>query len=609
MSGADGRFRVEVNRGKGDSFIIATSPGLGADWSDVYSWKENPSELQLRLVKDVPITGRVVNTEGKPVLGVRVTPESIYVPENDKLDDYTAGWKRAWRDVVATPNKRLYVSLDRLREPVTTDADGKFTITGCGAERIVHLKFRGAGIATTTPYVLTRPGLDPKPINEAALDSNSAQLRIAGQPPLLSGPAVELVATAGKTITGRVTDRATGKPLAGVRLTTHFGFGDRAEAVSDADGKYRFDGVPPSRAYSVYASHKESDYLEALGNMADAPGLEAIAIDVQMVKGVIVTGRVIDKQTGKGVHAGVKLTPLPGNKFFGTKAGFDNARWDGTMKGTDANGKFRIVTIPGLACATAQVHSTETLNGEVLSPYRLAVPDPDHKDLFRPEGDSWTFPSAGGGVEFLMVENACKVIEIKEKGETSLDLVVDRGKTATIDIRDADGKPLTGVVAAGITDHWPITHELKESTATVYALDPARPRRLALLHPEKKLAAWVRVRGDEKEPVTVKLTPVGAVTGKIVDVDDAPMAGLEVALNWPDRVTSEVYRHLQRSTPRVVTAKDGSFRLDGVVPGIPFGVQVTKGENSFRGEPRIGQRTVESGKTLDLGTRKVRAVD
>jgi hypothetical protein len=46
-----------------------------------------------------------------------------------------------------------------------------------------------------------------------------------------------------------------------------------------------------------------------------------------------------------------------------------------------------------------------------LSPYTLAVPDPEHKDLFQyqKDEDSWLFHSAGGQ-EFLSLENVVKVV-------------------------------------------------------------------------------------------------------------------------------------------------------------------------------------------------------
>jgi hypothetical protein len=558
----------------------------------------------LRLTNDVPIAGRVVNTEGKPIPGVTVSPDYVYVPERGDLGAYLAGWRTNWRDVVATPDKRLYVPLDRFQPVVTTDKDGRFTVTGCGAERIVHLRFTGAGIATNTPYVLTRPGLDPKEANAAAQASIPAELRIPGQPPLLSGPAMDFVAAPGKLVAGRVTDADTGKPIPGVRVHTLFGFGDSAAAVTDKDGAYRLEGLPRERGYHVSTSLPDSDYLGGYGHAPDAPAA-VMTVDVKMAKGVVVTGRVTDKQTGKGVTAGIRVTALPGNKFFGTKPGYDAIRYDGTMKGTDADGRFRIVTIPGPAVVTAQVHSSEKLNGEVMCPYRRAVPDPDHKDRFRFDGSDWTFDTADG-IDFLSVENACKVVDVKERGETTVDLFVDRGKTAAVRVLDADGKPLAGAWAGGITEHWPTSFRLPEGTATVYALDPGRPRTLSLIHPDKKLGGTVAVHGDETEPVVVRLAPLGSVTGRFTEPDGSPLARATVDLNWPDQVRRDLYRELARTMPVVKTDKDGKFRLDRIVPGAMFGLQVSKGDTAYFGDPRIGQRVVKAGEVLDLGTMKVK---
>lgn len=605
VADADGRFRVTLNR-KIQSYVVAAASGFGVDWTNAQEWKEVPDEVVLRLTKDVPITGRVVNTEGKPVPGVRVSPSSIYVPKDGDLDAYVAGWKRDWHDTAGTPDKRLYVPLDRLQPVVTTDKDGRFTVPGCGGDRIVHLRFTGTGIATDTPYVLTRPGLDAKVANAAAQASVPVELRIPGQPPLLFGPAVEFVAAPGKVLAGRVTDADTGKPIPGVRVRTLFGFGDSASAVTDKDGAYRLEGLPRERGYHVSTSLPGSNYLGGHGNTPDTPAA-VIAVDVKMSRGVVVTGRVIDKQTGKGVIAGIRVTALPDNKFFGTKPGYDAIRYDRTMTGTDADGRFRIVTIPGPAVVTAQVHSGEKLYGEVMCPYRRAVPDPDHKDRFRFDGDDWTFATAAG-LDFLGAENAYKVVDVKEKGETKVDLFVDRGKTATIRVEGPDGKPLAGVWAGGITEHWPTTFHLPEATTTVFALDPAKPRTLSCVHLEKKLGGTATVRGDEKDPVVVRLAPLGSVTGTFTDLDGVPLAGATVEPNWSDRLRWYLYRELDRSAPPVKTDKDGKFRIDGIVPGAMFGLSVSKGNVAYIGEPRIGQRKVDAGQVRDLGVMKLKPV-
>jgi hypothetical protein len=51
--------------------------------------------------------------------------------------------------------------------------------------------------------------------------------------------------------------------------------------------------------------------------------------------------------------------------------------------------------------------------------------------------------------------------------------------------------------------------------------------------------------------------------------------------------------------------RDGRFTVTGVVPGMPFRLQVRDGEQFYGGAPKIGQRTVKPGETLDLGARKM----
>src|SRR5262249_14098975 len=116
QTGADGTFRVAVRPLPGQfprRHLIAYVPGFGVDW---VSLEELPrgGDVTLRLVTDVPITGRLVTTEGRPLAGASVSAVSVYVPADEKLDAYLAGWKSNWRDIVASPRKRLYVPLDLL---------------------------------------------------------------------------------------------------------------------------------------------------------------------------------------------------------------------------------------------------------------------------------------------------------------------------------------------------------------------------------------------------------------------------------------------------------------------------------------------------------------
>jgi hypothetical protein len=349
---------------------------------------------------------------------------------------------------------------------------------------------------------------------------------------------------------------------------------------------------------------KDSTYLRRIGHAADSEGYTPVRLDVELARGALVTGRVVDRQTGQGVEAGVRFAPLPENQFFSSRPGFDNYRSDRTMESTDKEGRFRLLTIPGTALVMAQAHSGEKLQGQHLSPYRRATPDPNHKELFKydEDDDTWSITTAAG-IEFLSVETAVKVIDIKEGETTTVELFVERGVTAQLAIQDAAGKPLAGAWVAGLTDHWPITFRLPEPTAKVYALNPDRPRELTLFHPGKQLGGTVLIRGDEKEPVVAKLEPLGRVTGRFLDEDGNPLAGAEVSIAARGLTGRELYRFASPSGKPVVADKEGRFTLTGVVPGVSFYIQTHKGERYFRGKPKIGLLKAKPGETLDLGDR------
>ena len=274
------------------------------------------------------------------------------------------------------------------------------------------------------------------------------------------------------------------------------------------------------------------------------------------------------------------------------------------MEETDKDGSFWLLTIPGKALVTVQVHEGEKFHGKHLVPYRRAVPDPDHKELFNYDKnyDTWIITTAAGG-ETLAVENAVKVIDIKEHEQTKVELFVDRGVTTRLTVQDADGKPLAGAWVAGLTDSWPITYTLPEPTATVYALNPQRPRTLAVFHAGKKLGGTVTVRGDEKKPVIVKLGPVGEVTGRLMEADGTPLAGAAVSINSSSPIARELYRFANPTGQRVFTDKDGRFTLTHIVPGIPCYLQTQKGNSSFAGKPKIGLLKLKPGGSLNLGDR------
>ncbi len=89
--------------------LIAAADGYGVDWAEPPSG-DSPAELTLRLVKDQPIQGRILSTEGKPVAGARLTVVTLMTTAEGRLDTFLNAWKQGWRNVARRDAEALRIS-------------------------------------------------------------------------------------------------------------------------------------------------------------------------------------------------------------------------------------------------------------------------------------------------------------------------------------------------------------------------------------------------------------------------------------------------------------------------------------------------------------------
>src|SRR5262249_25605980 len=115
----------------------------------------------------------------------------------------------------------------------------------------------------------------------------------------LFGPMFDLLVGPGKVIEGTVTEKGTGRPVAGVRV-----YGGMSEARTDAEGRYRLEGVGKRGHYLLSPDGRPNYFSEMARQVADSPGLEPIRVDFVLDRGTVLTGQLRDRSTGKPV-AGV----------------------------------------------------------------------------------------------------------------------------------------------------------------------------------------------------------------------------------------------------------------------------------------------------------------
>ncbi len=167
-SAPDGKFQFDVSKSEFDSIVeqgpfagftvVATAAGLGPDWAEMRKPPED--EVSLQLVDDtVPIDGRIVDLQGKPVAGAKISRGRIQAEGPQGIDLYLTLVRD---DPFKASNhnfaKNYWTALPGKAGAVVTDADGRFRLTGIGRDRIIDIEVEGPAIQSATIHAMTRTG-------------------------------------------------------------------------------------------------------------------------------------------------------------------------------------------------------------------------------------------------------------------------------------------------------------------------------------------------------------------------------------------------------------------------------------------------------------------
>jgi RNA polymerase sigma factor (sigma-70 family) len=361
-SDSQGRFtfrtsRPQPGRSPRPRQVVASAPGFGVDWVS-----EPRNDTVFHLLPDCPISGRVIDLQGRPVAGATVAVQDVRTGPAGAFDGMLRAWKKS-----ADEQEQAAQKLDRhlwnrggLGQVfhATTAADGTFALTGFGRDRVVTLLISAAGIADTFAAVATRPGFDP-----------------AGAPrsPLrLYPPELSLVVAPDKPMTGVVRDEKTKAPVPGVRVMGTSRVGELPQgsylfhawptpaAFTDKEGRFTLRGLAKAPAYILVADPNEgTEHLHRFAEVADTDGFAALTCDLTLPRGVVLTGRVTDEGTGAGAPSRVFYRPLEQNALLDQYPGYNPpglpAPWHrGRDTKTDPDGRYKITVMPGAGVVHVQ---------------------------------------------------------------------------------------------------------------------------------------------------------------------------------------------------------------------------------------------------------------
>jgi hypothetical protein len=440
---------------------------------------------------------------------------------------------------------------------------------------------------------------------------------------------------------GVVRDDETGKPLANVTIRKPWQRDDDpwGSATTDAKGRYELVGLPMADLHELQVSPPANvPYLPANVRVRSADkSLTPLTFDIRLKRQRAVQGRVTERGTRKPVRGWVEYRPLADNphlknapKLAEDRFGFQSI----VTARLDADGRFLLPVLPGKGVLLVRSND----------PYVPAQIDPRNADRSILDKNDSELLNTVPRPAWLVKWHGYRLVDVAAEAKTVPgDVVLDAGKSLPLKLVDPAGKPCAAWVfglGAPATDRG---EELTAGAGTIKTLTSGERRRIYARSLDKRFAGYLVLGGEEKDAVTLKLRPAARIKGRLVDVGGQPMPGVSFQVAYEDgpgrpgllflenlaaRLQTEaekqregraegfaVFSKWDSTVGNEATDEQGRFRIEGLIPGLPFElkVQLTKPSDDpmmqkaryIVGMKVIARPTGEAGKTIDLGELRV----
>lgn len=602
---SQGEFRGSVNIGSMKEpgvqvNLWATLPGYGLTPYHLAP-AEKSGPIEISLVDEEPIRGRILDLQGQPVRDARVEIVRYFDTTTPWVEQWLASARRVTSGQTFFNFTREEPKPDR-REPilriksaesvsdvlmpaVKTNAEGRFEIKGVGRDRLVDLAISGPRITTIEAGILTRP-LRPIPFKYHEI----------------SGSQFDRVAPPSVAVEGVVADEETGKPVPGARIIPTAV--ERENGVllndphivallsrtSDAQGNYRLQGLETGTTnyYKIVVPDLPYPPVEN-GSIPVSESLKPIRHDIKLRRGVWAIGRAFDRTNGKPVPGSVYYTPFRSNPAARNYERYRNPPTDFLANYpfgfVDGQGRFKIPVIPGRGVVCLKCSEGN---------YRPNLGRSEIKEL---AGSEKANPGRGPTYERLLSEpfHAVRAINVTpDTQETHVDLPVDPGQNVVLKFTDAGGSSLAGLETYGLRldPHSRMNRSrssIEGNSATLYASSPDETRTIWIKHRSSgltKLLHFTPKVGETER--TVVLEPAAVVTGRLVTPEGAPLADLRIECVFDSNSADRL--------PFVKTDAEGRFREE-LPAGGPFQLYCDPFPFAFFAE----KLTVVAGEEVDFG--------
>lgn len=386
--------------------------------------------------------------------------------------------------------------------------------------------------------------------------------------------------TKGVTIEGRVVRGDTNAPVAGINVNDRVQNGNSSSggnATTDADGKFRITQVRAGehtlRVAALQPPLNSQFTSEPSEPMTLSPGQNIAGVELKLIFGAFISGKAMDMATGKPI-AGANISASHETGIFSDGGG-------GTVTGED--GSYTVCVLPG--------EYTMRISGLAKLGYLLPQP------------------------------NARKAIA-SLNSQSIVDFPCAANPSAAIkgDVVDAQGNPVAGAtVVASVssmiagsfsgTDSILASGERSGGTTTTDAEGKFHV-------PFVTNGAMLQVRKDDlrlPEPITIDAShrdlklvllkvPQGSLIAHVSDLAGQPMEGVPIIISWSDDLTSVINNGSRHGK----TGPDGTYRADNLFTNVNY--MVTAGGNGFTTSQKRDVK-VQAGQETGVTGLAVRLAD
>lgn len=518
---------------------------------------------------DAPLTGTIVDTEGKPVAGARLRLRQVFRQIETSYGEFVEALREN-----RLPANTPHGVLDAAEWPgvafeATSDESGRVSIRGISPEALVALEVEAPGCVRTLAHVL---GRDMAPIlypqhPEPNLGAN-----------LFQGRSFEVVLSRSRVVRGQVRDRVTGAPIRNANVvfewvvpgsvyeSTAIEILESLRAVTDEDGRYCLDGLPPEFGVKLRAEPPSDDrrHLSHTEELPVGSGSEA-RLDFALEPTFQRRFRFVDHATQRPI-AGVVLREVPNFNDPRVARFPDLGSLYPLPVRSDPNGEFTIGVVPGQGNWMVQPPA----------PYRT-----------RPTLDE---PSGKLRIDGVDTDSSFHVEENETASVPTQTVELFRDQDVTCCVVDPNGQPVTGARVYGVIENTGWSEPLATDRTSLIGYDPKHPRIVFADYREQDLSGYL-VPDPNASAQVIRLVRNAKVIGRLVDAFGHPRAGVALQIRPtlvnPTGTWESVHPQVFHGPWRILTDDAGRFEMRSLRPGAMYALLERRSANNME-NPFLG---------------------